>query len=87
MKYHHLDGSPRCKSPCLKADWLENQAWQRIEEITDDPNRLFLVIRDTIENLRLKEADLSARIRPIDERLAEIAEQKAIPENADFVNS
>lgn len=77
MKYHHLDGSPRCKSPCLKADWLENQVWQRIEEITDDPNRLFLVIKDTIENLRLKEADLSARIRPIDERLAEIAEQKA----------
>ena len=77
MKYHYLDGSPRCKSPCLKADWLENQVWQRIEEITDDPNRLFLVIKDTIENLRLKEADLSARIRPIDERLAEIAEQKA----------
>lgn len=77
MKYHHLDGSPRCESPCLKADWLESQVWQRIEEITDDPNRLFLVIKDTIENLRLKEADLSARIRPIDERLAEIAEQKA----------
>jgi hypothetical protein len=36
-----------------------------------------MVIKDTIENLRLKEADLSARTRPIDERLAEIAGQKA----------
>jgi site-specific DNA recombinase len=77
MKYHHLDGSPRCKSPCFKAEWLENEVWQQMEEIIDDPNRLFAVIKDTIENLRMKEADLSARIRPIDERLAEIAEQKA----------
>jgi len=35
------------------------------------------VIKDTIENLRSREADLSARLKPIEERLAEIAEQKA----------
>jgi site-specific DNA recombinase len=77
MKSYHLDGSPRCKTPCFKAESLENEVWKRIEEIINDPNRLFLVIKDTIENLRLAEADLSARIKPIDERLAEIAEQKA----------
>ncbi len=77
MKYHHLDDSPRCKSPCFKAEWLENEVWKRMEEIINDPNRLFAVIKDTIETLRSKEADLTARIRPIDERLAEIAEQKA----------
>ncbi len=77
MKSYHLDGSPRCKSPALKAEWLEDEVWKRMEEIIDDPNRLFTVIRDTIENLKSKEADLSARIRPIDERLAEIAGQKA----------
>ena len=43
----------------------------------NDPNKLFLMIRESIENLRLTEADLSARIRPIDDRLADIAEQKA----------
>ena len=77
MKYHHLDGSPRCKSPCFKAEWLENEVWKRMEEIINEPDQLFAVIKDTIENLRLREADLAARIRPIDERLAEIAEQKA----------
>jgi site-specific DNA recombinase len=77
MKYVHPDGLARCKSPYLRADWLENEVWKRIEEIINDPNKLFLVIRESIENLRLTEADLSERIKPIDGRLAEIAEQKA----------
>jgi site-specific DNA recombinase len=76
MKSKHLDGSPRCKSPNLDAEWLENEVWKRISELLDDPNRLILVISDTIKNLRLKEADLRARIKPIDDRLFEIAEQK-----------
>ena len=77
MKYRHPDGTARCKSPYLRADWLESEVWKRIEEIMNDPNKLFLVIKESIDNLRLTEADLSARIMPIDERLAEIAEQKA----------
>jgi DNA invertase Pin-like site-specific DNA recombinase len=40
-------------------------------------DRLSELLQDTIENLRMKEADLSARIRPIEERLTEIAGQKA----------
>jgi predicted nucleic acid-binding Zn-ribbon protein len=68
---------PRCQSLYFKAEWLENQVWQRIEDTINDPDRLFTVIKDTIESLRLKEADLSARIKPIDERLHEIAVQKA----------
>jgi len=77
MKYVHPDGLPRCKAPYIRADWLENEVWQRIEEIMDDPNKLLVLIKDSIENLRRAEADLSERIRPIDERLAEIAAQKA----------
>ncbi len=77
LKSKHIDGSPRCKAPSFKAEWLENEAWKRIEKIISDPNELIEVLKDTIENLRLREADLSARIKPIDERLIEIAEQKA----------
>ncbi|HEY90512.1 MAG TPA: recombinase family protein [Dehalococcoidia bacterium] len=77
MKYHHLDGSPRCKSPSFRAEWLESEIWQRVDEIINDPNTLSVVIRDTIENLRAREADLNARLKPIEERLAEIAQQKA----------
>jgi hypothetical protein len=76
MKSNHLDGSPRCKSLSLKAESLENEVWKRISELLDDPNRLILVISDTIKTLRSKEADLRARIKPIDDRLFEIAEQK-----------
>jgi site-specific DNA recombinase len=76
MKYVHPDGLSRCKAPYIRADWLENELWQRIEEIMNDPDKLLLVIKESIENLRRAEADLSERIRPIDERLAEIAAQK-----------
>ena len=76
MKYVHLDGLSRCKAPYIRADWLEAEVWKRIEEIMNDPNKLLLVIKDSIENLRRAESDLSERIRPIDERLAEIAAQK-----------
>ncbi len=77
MAYHHLDGSPRCQSPSIKAEWLENEVWKRIEEIVNDPDKLLALISDSIGNLRLKEADLNARIKPIVDRLADIAGQKA----------
>jgi site-specific DNA recombinase len=76
MAYHHLDGSPRCQSPSIKAEWLENEVWKRIVEIINDPNLLAVLINDSINVLRLKEADLNSRIKPITDRLAEIAEQK-----------
>ena len=68
---------PRCPAPSIKAEWLEKEVWKRIEEIVNDPNLLSVVINDSIKNLRLKEADLNARIKPIVDRLAEIAGQKA----------
>ena len=77
MKYVHPDEVARCNSPYLRKEWLENEVWKRIEKIMNDPNKLFLLIKKSIDNLRLTEADLSSRIRPIDQRLAEIAEQKA----------
>jgi len=43
----------------------------------NDPNKLLPVIRESIENLRRAEADLSERIKAIDERLAEITAQKS----------
>lgn len=77
LKYTHIDGSPRCTSPRVDADWLEDQVWQRIEAIMNDPNNLESLLKETVDNLRNREADLSARIKPVDERLAQINEQKA----------
>jgi hypothetical protein len=64
-------------SSSIKAEWLENEVWKRILEIVNDPNLLSVVINASINTLRLKEADLNARIKPITDRLGEIAEQKA----------
>ena len=77
LKYTHIDGSPRCTSPRVDAEWLEDQVWQRIEAIMNDPNNLERLLKETVDNLRNHEADLGARIKPVDERLAQISEQKA----------
>jgi len=77
LKYTHIEGSPRCTSPRLDAEWLEEQVWQRVEAIINDPNKLEDLLKDTVDSLKNQEADLSARIKPVDARLAEIAEQKA----------
>lgn len=76
LKYTHPDGSPRCTSPRPDADRLEQLVWQRIENIINDPNKLEGLLKETVDSLRVREADLNARIKPIDTRLTEIAEQK-----------
>jgi len=76
LVYSHLDGSPRCACPNINADQLENQVWQRIEAIINDPEKLEAMLKDTVERLRSRENELNALIRPIDEQLSTIAEQK-----------
>jgi site-specific DNA recombinase len=76
LKRTHVDGSSRCTSPRLNADWLEEQVWSRIESILNDPEKLEQLISQSIERLKAREAELDARLRPIDERLIQIAEKK-----------
>jgi hypothetical protein len=77
LKASHLDGSPRCASKRLRADWIEQKVRQRIEEVIDDPNKLAPMLKDTVENLKTRQEELQARIMPIDEQLAQIAKKKA----------
>ncbi len=76
LKVSHLDGSDRCPSHGIQADWLENEVWKKIEAILNDPNKLEQVLLYTINNLRSREAELSAKKKPIDDRLTEIEAQK-----------
>jgi site-specific DNA recombinase len=77
MKYRHLDGSPRCTAGRIQANRLEEEVWQRIEGIINDPNTLQPLLKDTITNLQRREEELKARIQPIDDQLSRIAEQKS----------
>jgi hypothetical protein len=77
MKDKHLDGSEKCKAPSFRADWLENEVNGRLKALIDDPNKLTQVIRNSINTLRLREEELNARIRPIDEQLGHINQQKS----------
>ena len=77
LKSHHVNGSPRCQNPTFNASWLEDEVWQKTVELLNDPNKLSHVIQDAIEELKVREDELSAKIKPIDERLVQIASQKA----------
>jgi len=46
-------------------------------DILNDPNKLARLLQDSIADLRIREQELSIKIKPIDERLAQIALQKA----------
>lgn len=76
LKKSHVDGSIRCTVPRISADWLEDQVWSRIQAMLDEPSTLEKLLCDTIERLKTRGSELYSRIRPIDERLTEIAERK-----------
>ncbi len=76
LKRAHVDGSQRCNVPRLDADWLEGQVWSRIETILNDPKKLEQLLSDTIERLRIRVTELETRIRPIDEQLSKLADNK-----------
>ena len=77
LKYVHIDGSRRCTAPIISAEWLEQEVWQRIEAILNDPNKLELLLKETIDKLQDREQELSTRIRPIDKQLLQVREKKA----------
>jgi len=77
LKANHPEGSPKCTVSVIEADWLEKEVWSRIEEIINDPNKLKSVLEETIESLKNRDVELSARIRPVNDELARIQAQKA----------
>jgi len=77
LKASHTDGSPRCYGPILNADWLEDEVWTKIADILQNPDKLGAVIRDTLEILRVRQAELDLTLKPINEKLLDITDKKA----------
>ena len=59
LAYTHVDDSPRCKTPRLDAEWLEYQVWQRVESIINDPNKLQVLLQDTIIQFKEKKGGIN----------------------------
>jgi site-specific DNA recombinase len=77
LKVSHTDGSARCIAPTFDADWLENEAWTKIADILDNPGKLHEVIQNSLEILKGRQDELNAFIKPINEKLYDIADKKA----------
>ena len=77
LKVSHTDGSERCTAPTFDADWLENEVWTKIADILGNPNKLSEVIKESLEILRGRQTELDRTIKPIDEKLAQVADKKA----------
>jgi hypothetical protein len=77
LKVSHTDGSPKCIAPTFDADCLENEAWTKIMDILNNPDKLAEVIKDSLEKLNARQAELDSIINPIDEKLDQIIDKKA----------
>jgi len=67
----------RCTLPTIDAAWLESQSTERIGAIFTDPSKLETLLTESIEQLKRRDAELNAGLKPIDAQLAAIAEKKA----------
>jgi hypothetical protein len=76
LKVSHTDGSPKCIAPTFDADCLENEAWTKIMDILNNPDKLTEVIKDSLEKLNARQAELDSIINPIDEKLDQIIDKK-----------
>ena len=77
LKESHTDGSPRCSAPTLPASWLEDEVWIKLADILRSPDKLTSAIKDSLENLKERQAELDLILKPINEKLAQISIQKA----------
>jgi hypothetical protein len=56
---------------------LEDEVWRKIADILQNPDKLGAVIRDTLEILRVRQAELDLTLKPINEKLLDITDKKA----------
>jgi hypothetical protein len=56
---------------------LENEVWTKIADILGNPNKLSEVIKESLEILRGRQAELYLTIKLIDEKLDQVADKKA----------
>jgi len=72
----HLDGSPRCQLPRIKADWLEEVVWERLKGVLGDSETLKQCVRDALSELKERKEHFSGQTASIDKQLEAVRLKK-----------
>jgi len=78
----HPDDSHRCALNIIDATYLEEKIIESIGNVFSHPEKLEILLTETIDRMKSHEAELNANIKPINTQLSEIEEQrKRLAEN------
>ncbi len=72
----HLDGSPKCTLPRMRADLLEKAVWRRLKTVLTDSETLRESLRSSLAELRQRRSELDKGIGSIDKELQTIYSKK-----------
>ena len=72
----HLDGSPRCKLPRIKADLLERAVWDRLKAVLTDSETLREGMRSSLAQLKERREQLYQSTGSVDKKLEAIVAKK-----------
>jgi hypothetical protein len=76
FKDTHLDGSPVCKLPRMKADLLERAVWERLKAVLTDSETLREGMQSSLDELKERWKQLYQSIGSVDEKLESIVAKK-----------
>jgi hypothetical protein len=76
FKDTHLDGSPACKLPRMKADLLERAVWERLKAVLTDSETLREGMRNSLDELMGRRKQLYQSTGSVDEKLEAIVTKK-----------
>jgi site-specific DNA recombinase len=72
----HLDGSPKCTLPRVRADLLEKAVWRRLKTVLTDSQVLRETFRTTLNELRQRRSEMGKATESIDRELQTICSKK-----------
>ncbi|MFH1382856.1 MAG: recombinase family protein [Chloroflexota bacterium] len=72
----HLDGSPRCTLPRVRADYLEKAVWRRLKEVLSDSEVLKNSLRNNLAELKQRRTYLDSGTSFVDKELTTVSAKK-----------
>jgi len=74
-KIEHLDGSAKCNSKTIDAEWLEKVVWDKVKDCLADSKILRQSILNALDKQEERKAELEVLCKPVNEKLAKLREK------------